>query len=96
MDNEEMIEKMLGESHRRGRRRSAAEVVALADYLRGRRWRRRANRSYNLFGAVVVAVVVLCAYKWVPSPEYGFVVSVRAEVEPGAVCNMMHQMLSRQ
>ena len=94
MNNEELIELWLEESHRRGRRETVAAVDGLVTHLRDRRWRRRANRLCNLLAAVFVVVVVRSAVTWIPSPEYDSYICTQAEASPEADCSMLHQILT--
>ena len=96
MDNEELITKWLEESHRRGRRETAAMVDGLVAHLRNRRWRRRANRAADMLSLAVVAVVAMLSVAWMPLPEYDSYISSSPGITAEADCRMLHEILSRQ
>lgn len=96
MDNEELITRLLEESHSRGKRESADAVVGLVGQLRHSRWRRRANRLANLKTVVVVAIAAGVALACVPVPEFSSYRTSQAGSSPEADCRTIHQMIERQ
>lgn len=96
MSNEELITRLLEESHCRGRRESADEIALLIDHLRTSRWRRRAKWLANLKTVMVVAVAIGISLACVPVYEFSSYRTSQPGSSPEADCQTLHQMINRQ
>ncbi len=96
MNNEELITRLLEESHRRGKRESADEVATFIGHLRDNRWRRHANGLSNLLSVTVIAFAAAISLACVPVSEFSSYRTSQAGGSPKADCQTIHQVIEHQ